>query len=83
MATAGSDSTVNTHPFLVDSMLVAHNGGFGDLAKVDAPLGANAALALGQTDSERYALLIAQETPGLGVQRSLITKLPPRAIYRS
>lgn len=62
MATAGSDSTVNTHPFLVDGMLVAHNGGFGDLAKVNAHLGADAASALGQTDSERYALLIAKET---------------------
>lgn len=61
-ATAGSETLANTHPFLVDGLLIAHNGGFGDLAKVDAHLGADAEAILGQTDSERYAHLIAKET---------------------
>lgn len=66
MATAGSESMANTHPFLVDDMLIAHNGGFSDLQAVDAHLGADAALAHGQTDSERYALLIAKEARARG-----------------
>ena len=61
-ATAGSESLANTHPFLVDGLLIAHNGGFGELAKVDAHLGAEAGKIRGQTDSERYAHLIAKET---------------------
>ena len=61
-ATAGSETLANTHPFLVDGLLIAHNGGFGELAKVDAHLGADAAAIHGQTDSERYAHLIAKET---------------------
>lgn len=62
MATAGSETMANTHPFLVDGMLIAHNGGFGDLAAVDAELGVYAEHVKGETDSERYAWLIAKET---------------------
>ncbi len=59
-ATAGHDSLVNTHPFLVDGLIVAHNGGFGDLSAVDAELGDWDSRVQGQTDSERYATLIAK-----------------------
>lgn len=61
-ATAGSESVVNTHPFEIDGLIVAHNGGFSDLDKVDAELGDFAAKVQGQTDSERYAALIAKFT---------------------
>jgi glutamine amidotransferase len=72
-ATAGHDALVNTHPFLMDGLLVAHNGGFGDLPRVEAELGPWAAKLRGQTDSERYAALIAKHTaelgdPGAGLQ---------------
>ncbi len=59
-ATAGADSVVNTHPFLVDGLIVAHNGGFGDLGAVQTELGDYMRLVKGQTDSERYAALIAK-----------------------
>ena len=61
-ATAGSRDVRNTHPFLVDGLLVAHNGGFGDLAAVDAHLGDYLRFVQGDTDSERYGALIAKET---------------------
>lgn len=68
-ATAGHDALVNTHPFEFDGLVVAHNGGFGDLPAVDAELGAWASRVQGQTDSERYAALIAKyaaETGDIG-----------------
>jgi glutamine amidotransferase len=65
-ATAGHDSLVNTHPFLIDGLIVAHNGGFGDLSTVDAQLGAFAQKVQGQTDSERYAALIAKYAADCG-----------------
>ncbi len=65
-ATAGHDALVNTHPFLIDGLVVAHNGGFGDLAAVDAELGEWAGRVRGQTDSERYAALIAKHAADTG-----------------
>lgn len=61
-ATAGANTVANCHPFLVDGRIMAHNGGFGDLAKVDARLAGFGRCAIGNTDSERFALLIAAET---------------------
>lgn len=61
-ATAGSRATVNTHPFEFDGLVIAHNGGFGDLPAVERHLGKDAARLRGDTDSERYAALIARET---------------------
>lgn len=58
-ATAGRDTVANTHPFLVDGRVVAHNGGFGGLPKVEARLGSWREQVQGDTDSERYAALIA------------------------
>lgn len=65
-ATAGHDALENTHPFEFDGLIVAHNGGFGDLAAVDAELGDWATRVRGQTDSERYAALIAKFAADLG-----------------
>lgn len=61
-ATTGQAVVANTHPFLIDGRLMAHNGGFGELAAVEAQLGAYLAQVQGQTDSERYAALIARFT---------------------
>lgn len=65
-ATAGHDSMVNTHPFVFDGRIMAHNGGFGDLPAVEAHLGGYTAQLRGQTDSERYAGLIAKATADNG-----------------
>lgn len=59
-ATTGQRSVVNCHPFLFDDRLMAHNGGFGELGRVEAQLGDLAGEIAGQTDSERYAALVAK-----------------------
>lgn len=61
-ATAGEESVVNTHPFQIDGLIMAHNGGFSDLDAVDAELGPYRDKVQGQTDSERFAALIAKFT---------------------
>ena len=63
-ATAGEHTTVNTHPFVQEGRLFAHNGVVDGLAELDArlaQLGA-ARLVQGQTDSERIFALITAET---------------------
>lgn len=65
-ATTGARTEVNCHPFLMGGRLMAHNGGFGDLQAVQARLGDYNDWVSGQTDSERYAALIALETDRAG-----------------
>ncbi len=57
-ADTGGVSLVNTHPFSEDGRLFAHNGVVGDLDKIEARLGANRAMVMGDTDSERFFALI-------------------------
>jgi glutamine amidotransferase len=57
-ASTGEVSLVNTHPFSQDGRLFAHNGVVGDLARIDVRLGANRAMIMGDTDSERLFALI-------------------------
>lgn len=59
-ATAGSHDVVNTHPFLQDDRIFAHNGVLEGLDALDERLRAvgTADLVLGQTDSERVFALI-------------------------
>lgn len=59
-ATAGSHALVNTHPFLQDGRIFAHNGTLGDLEVLDNRLRevGTADLVQGQTDSERVFALI-------------------------
>jgi glutamine amidotransferase len=59
-ATSGSRDVVNTHPFLQDGRLFAHNGVLEGLDALDDRLGevGTADLVLGQTDSERVFALI-------------------------
>jgi predicted glutamine amidotransferase len=59
-ATTGSHEVVNTHPFLQDDRIFAHNGIVEGLDVLDARLRelGVAELVLGQTDSERVFALI-------------------------
>ena len=59
-ATTGSHDVVNTHPFLQDGRIFAHNGVLEGLDVLDARLRelGTAELVLGQTDSERVFALI-------------------------
>jgi predicted glutamine amidotransferase len=61
LATAGGRTVRNTHPFAMRGRLMAHNGGFGELPRLEAQLGSYASLVLGDTDSERYFALITQQ----------------------
>ena len=65
-ATAGGRTVRNTHPFVMDGRVMAHNGGFGELAQLESELGPYARLVLGDTDSERYFALITKETDAHG-----------------
>jgi glutamine amidotransferase len=59
-ATTGSHDVVNTHPFLQDNRILAHNGVVEGLDVLDQRLHelGTADLVLGQTDSERVFALI-------------------------
>ena len=59
-ATTGSHDVVNTHPFLQDDRIFAHNGVVEGLDVLDERLRelGTADLVLGQTDSERVFALI-------------------------
>jgi predicted glutamine amidotransferase len=65
-ATAGGRAVQNTHPFAMQGRVMAHNGGFGELSRLDERLGSYASLVLGDTDSERYFALITQQTQAHG-----------------
>jgi predicted glutamine amidotransferase len=60
-ATTGERTARNTHPFTMRGRIMAHNGGFGELEKLDEQLGSYRELVLGDTDSERYFALITQQ----------------------
>lgn len=57
-ANTGGTSLVNTHPFTQDGRAFAHNGVVGDLDRIEERLGANRAMVMGETDSERFFALI-------------------------
>jgi predicted glutamine amidotransferase len=61
-ATAGGRTVLNTHPFAMHGRIMAHNGGFGELPRLDEQLGPYTRLVAGDTDSERYFALITQQT---------------------
>ena len=65
-ATAGGRTVRNTHPFTMRGRIMAHNGGFGELPRLEEQLGSYASLVLGDTDSERYFALITQQTEAHG-----------------
>jgi glutamine amidotransferase len=65
-ATAGGRTARNTHPFAMHDRIMAHNGGFGDLARLAGQLGPYRDLVLGDTDSELYFALITQQVDAHG-----------------
>ena len=65
-ATAGSRTLANTHPFTMRGRIMAHNGGFGELDRLEEQLGPYRDLVAGDTDSERYFALITQQIDAHG-----------------
>jgi predicted glutamine amidotransferase len=65
-ASTGGRTLQNTHPFVMNGRIMAHNGGFGDLPRLEERLGSYRGLVLGDTDSERYFALITKETDAHG-----------------
>ncbi|MFG2721269.1 class II glutamine amidotransferase [Streptomyces sp. NPDC048416] len=61
LASTGSLTAANTHPFQQDVRLFAHNGVVEDLPALEAHLGPDLALVRGDTDSERVFALITRE----------------------
>ena len=57
-ADTGGVSLANTHPFLQDGRVFAHNGVVGDLERLESRLGEHLAMVSGETDSERVFALI-------------------------
>src|SRR5579884_2630486 len=59
---SGSPVTLrNTHPFVQDGRLFAHNGVIGDVPGLERELGPAMSFVGGETDSERYFALITRE----------------------
>ncbi len=65
-ATAGNRTLANTHPFTMRGRIMAHNGGFGELDRLEEQLGPYRDLVQGDTDSERYFALITQQIDARG-----------------
>ncbi len=65
-ATAGGRTLANTHPFAMRGRIMAHNGGFGELGRLEEQLGSYRDLVQGDTDSERYFALITQQIDAHG-----------------
>ena len=67
-ATVGGVTISNTHPFHVGENITAHNGTFGAVDMVEGRLGAdlNRLGVRGDTDSERFAALLATELERAG-----------------
>jgi predicted glutamine amidotransferase len=65
-ATAGGRTIANTHPFAMNGRIMAHNGGLGELPRLEEELGSYRSLVQGDTDSERYFALITKETDARG-----------------
>ena len=65
-ATAGGATMKNTHPFTMRGRIMAHNGGIGDVGRLDDQLGRYGELVLGDTDSERFFALITQQIDAHG-----------------
>ncbi|MCK9897648.1 class II glutamine amidotransferase [Frankia sp. AgB32] len=60
-ASTGRASEENTHPFVRDGRIFAHNGVIEGLGKLDAELGVAGTGVYGDTDSERFFALISRE----------------------
>jgi predicted glutamine amidotransferase len=65
-ASSGPAALRNSHPFLQDDRLFAHNGVVWDLPQLEDHLGEDFALVQGDTDSERVFALITREARRAG-----------------
>jgi predicted glutamine amidotransferase len=65
-ASTGPVALRNSHPFVQDGRLFAHNGVVAGLPELEDRLGEDRALVLGDTDSERVFALITRETRRAG-----------------
>ncbi|MGW1072070.1 class II glutamine amidotransferase [Streptomyces sp. NPDC002537] len=65
-ASTGSLEGRNTHPFLQQGRLFAHNGVIEGLDELDAELGEDLEQVAGDTDSERFFALITREIEAHG-----------------
>ena len=65
-ATAGKRTLANTHPFTMRGRIMAHNGGFGELERLEEQLGSYRDLVEGDTDSERFFALMTQQIDAHG-----------------
>jgi predicted glutamine amidotransferase len=65
-ASAGPAALRNSHPFLQEGRLFAHNGVFEGLPELEEHLGSDRSLVRGDTDSERFFALITRETRAAG-----------------
>lgn len=78
-ASTGGLVTENTHPFLQDGRIFAHNGVVGDLDTMDARIAelGTSDLVHGQTDSERVFALVSGEIRASGgdVESGLLAAL--------
>ena len=72
-ASTGALTVANTHPFLLDGMLFAHNGVIKGLDKLEQELGSALERVGGQTDSERFFALIWKEAqrPGATIPEAI------------
>lgn len=59
-ASTGGLNMNNTHPFTRNGRIFAHNGVIEDLPRLEAQLGSDRALVVGDTDSERLFALITK-----------------------
>ncbi|MET8771461.1 class II glutamine amidotransferase [Streptomyces sp. NPDC004658] len=69
-ASTGGLEARNTHPFVQQGRIFAHNGVIEDLGRLDEHLGDDLRLVHGDTDSERFFALITRE---IGVRGGDIT----------
>jgi glutamine amidotransferase len=65
-ASTGPVALRNSHPFVQEGRLFAHNGVVEGMPELEARLGEDRALVLGDTDSERVFALITRETRRAG-----------------
>jgi predicted glutamine amidotransferase len=65
-ASKGARTLENTHPFLQDGRVFAHNGHIEGLDALDGQLGSYRRLVRGDTDSERFFALVTKEIAACG-----------------
>jgi glutamine amidotransferase len=65
-ASTGRADAANTHPFIQDGRILAHNGVIEGLDMLDAELGEARSEVRGDTDSERFFALVSREIAARG-----------------